>query len=77
MATYTYKYKCRLCGEVHQGASTTNRDAAMSGVIETSMTGSCTKHGIPVAMIEIHACENGSIGVTDLQGVSKEIEDDA
>ncbi len=63
-----YKHKCRRCGEIfgdiHSGGMW-----AMGFLLNCIRDGVHKGDGGQVSMIEVHCCEDGSLGVADLIGV--------
>lgn len=60
-------YKCRRCGEIDR--STCGDELTMKvAVIEATVTGTCSRFGIPVSLVSSHTCKDGGNGVTDLIG---------
>jgi hypothetical protein len=58
------QYKCRLCGEVYTECSY-NTSKAITDV-ESIIKG---RDGVHLSLIDIHTCEDGSVGVTDFIGL--------
>lgn len=69
MAEYIAIHKCRLCGEIYEGAHT-GKGIAMKNMIDIMSTG---KSEIPQApwLIEYHNCKDRNIGISDFQGFKK------
>ena len=73
MAEYIAIHKCRLCGEIIEGAHA-NKMYAIKSMFGITING---KPDVPQApwLIEYHECKNGDIGITDFQGFKK-VEDE-
>lgn len=72
---YKAKYVCRLCGEIEQSIGTSTEKTAMEATINATMGAFDPMHGVPVGMHKIHACPDGSFGISDFQGFIKEGEE--
>lgn len=68
MKTATAKFKCRLCGAMHGGATTgvNSSDDLICLTFETIL-GKPSQAMAP-DMIEPHHCADGSVGISDFQG---------
>lgn len=68
MAEYISTYKCRLCGKVFACGKTYTEDESLKKIVK-----SCTI--LPLFPTDTgnipHGCEDGSIGIADLQGFKK------
>ena len=66
-----FLFKCRKCGEIH-GSLETAWENIFIILIQTVVSGqSDSKWGIPLRMLEIHSCDNGDYGISDLIGAVK------
>lgn len=64
-------YKCRRCGNLDD-STCGSKELLGRAVTEATVTGCCTRHGIPVPMVSSHRCPDKGIGVTDLVGCEPE-----
>jgi hypothetical protein len=66
---YVYMYKCRLCGELYRGMHfTSDRVDAIMRICTIIRDGSYT-FGMTVTQTDMHRCNDGNLGIADLQGV--------
>ncbi|KKN04407.1 hypothetical protein LCGC14_1097900 [marine sediment metagenome] len=68
--TCTFIFKCRKCGEEHEGP-VGGEKSAMFGLMSAvfNLPYPDTLIGLPPKMHDIHTCENGEfVGVSDLIG---------
>ena len=68
---YKFEYKCRLCGKVFYPCLTGSKALAHSTIIDLISRNPVYHQG--VYKETFHLCNDGDMGVADLQGV-KEIE---
>lgn len=69
---YTFQYKCRRCGMLVDGCSSVGTTMkAMGQLLEVLTSGSYRPEGcgMSVDAVDIHHCDCGGLGVTDLVGV--------
>ncbi len=69
---WAFVYKCRICGGLeHNPYFFARRHEASSKIVEININGRhvCPVHRSAVYPTSIHFCEDGSIGISDLQGV--------
>ncbi len=71
MILFAIEYKCRRCGEFDRSTRTSNETIAMSAVTEATVSGVCSRHGIPVSMVSLHICKDRGQGVMDLIGICR------
>jgi len=64
---YLTKYKCRYCGEVYSQGITTDKEVALTYLLETVLKSS--------NRVEIHFAD-GHYGISDLVGIEVVKEDD-
>ena len=65
--TAVFRYKCRRCGVVFNGAET-GVPLAIKVLIRVAVLGKDTQHGIPVGMHTVHDCDANGNGIADIQG---------
>lgn len=70
MTGYQAIYKCRLCGEIYNGAFTGNENIAISTAV-CACLGINHKEPQSPHLCEIHNCKNGDLGIGDFQGYKK------
>lgn len=68
-------YKCRLCGETFQSVGTPNINNAYAEVFDIAMYHSGVRRELnevrSPSLFGIHHCDDGSVGLADLQGMKK------
>ena len=68
-------YKCRLCGETFQSVGTPNINNAYAEVFDIAMYHSGVRKELnevrSPSLFGIHHCDDGSVGLADLQGMKK------
>lgn len=68
-------YKCRLCGETFQSVGTPNINNAYAEVFDIAMYHSGVRKELnevrSPSLFGIHYCDDGSVGLADLQGMKK------
>ena len=64
-----YKYRCRLCGNLHNGAI--GNFSYIDGQIvlmELRDTSSVYRPGASISRNAFHLCDDGGLGISDIQG---------
>lgn len=70
MKAFYGKFKCRLCGKQFISMEADSRNTAVKAAVE-AVTGSITMTQAP-AVVDIHNCEGGNIGIADFIGFTQE-----
>lgn len=69
MSEFVAIYKCRLCGEILEGA---HADTFSTAVQATASAVYNEPRAVQAPrLIEFHICADGSVGITDFQGFRK------
>ena len=71
MKTSVFQYKCRMCGKIYDGPIT-SENRAFRVLVDFMVTGD-SGPGIPLAWYDVHRCEDGATGVSDLVGYIRKI----
>ncbi len=70
MKAFYGKFKCRLCGKTFIAMEAGGRATAVKTAVEAVM-GQSTMPQSP-AVVDIHNCEGGNIGIADFIGFTQE-----
>jgi hypothetical protein len=68
---WAFVYKCRLCGETERTPFLfTDRFKVIEIMVDIGINGSYnTQHSGAVHKTSLHTCENGGVGISDIQGM--------
>ena len=71
--TRAYKYRCRLCGTIHNGAiGKFSLSEGQTLLMELQNRESVYRPGAMVCKVEYHNCADGGFGISDIIGFQPE-----